>query len=139
MDMDQAMTLALLAIGIGCKSGVSADAVVQLVQAACGKIDGTPTALYTAEEKRGELALAEAAAHLGLPLVFLPQAALKKAGTRALTKSARVLALFGVPSIAETAALAGAGLGAQLVLARITANNVTCAIAAAMPDTRDYS
>jgi cobalt-precorrin 5A hydrolase len=130
MDMGEAMSLPLLAIGVGCKSGVSTGAVVQLVEEACRRIGGSPTALYTAEEKRSELALAEAAAHLGLPLVLLPRSALKAAASRTMTKSARVLALFGVPSLAETAALAGAGPGAELVLARIAANNVTCAIAA---------
>jgi len=137
--MGQAMSLPLLAIGIGCKSGVPAEAIVKLVEAACRQIEGTPTALFTAEEKRTEPALTEAAAHLGLPLVFLPRAALKVASSCAITKSARVLALFGVPSLAETAALAGAGLGARLVLARIAANNVTCAIAAAMQNTKDHS
>ncbi len=132
------MTPPLLAIGIGCKSGVSTEAVVKLVEAACSKIDGMPTALFTVDEKRNEPALAEAAAHFGLPLVFLQRAALKAASSRTITKSARVLALFGVPSIAETAALAGAGQGAQLLLTRIAADNVTCAIAA-MTNSKDHS
>ncbi len=127
--MGETVNLPLLAIGVGCKSGVSTDAVMKLVEAARGKIDGTPAALYTAEEKRAELALAEAAARLGLPLVFISHSVLKAAASRTMTKSARVLALFGVPSVAEAAALAGAGPGAELVLARIAANNVTCAIA----------
>ncbi len=123
-----------LAIGIGCKSGVSADAVVALVEKACGQIDGKPAALYTAEEKQAEPALGEAAARLRLPLIYLPSSALKAQANRAVTRSKRVLALFGLPSIAETAALAGGGPGALLVLPRITAGGVTCAVATCAAD-----
>ncbi len=119
-----------LAIGIGCKTGVSAGAIISLIEKACGQIDGKPAALYTAEEKCAEPALGEAARRLGLPLVPIARAALKEAAPRAVTKSSRVLALFGVPSVAETAALAGAGPGSQLVLPRVSADGVTCAIAA---------
>jgi cobalt-precorrin 5A hydrolase len=129
MGLDQAMSALQLAIGLGCKSGVSADAVIALIEDACRRIEGSPAALYTAEAKRMEPALGEAALRLGLPLIYLPPAVLKAQGGRAVTKSKRVLALFGVPSIAETAALAGAGPGAQLVLPRITASGVTCAVA----------
>jgi cobalt-precorrin 5A hydrolase len=130
MDLGEAMSAPQLAVGIGCKSGVSADSVISLIEKACGQIDGRPAALYTAEEKLAEPALNEAATRLGLPLIHLPRAALKAASDRAVTKSRRVLALFGVPSVAETAALAGAGPGARLVLARISADGVTCAVAA---------
>jgi precorrin-6Y C5,15-methyltransferase (decarboxylating) len=119
----------LLAIGVGCKSGVSADSVMALIETACAQIEGKATALYTAEEKHAEPALAEAALRLDLPLHYLTRAALKQAAPRAMTKSPRVLALFGVPSIAETAALAGAGPNSRLMLPRIAANGVTCAIA----------
>jgi len=126
---DTRMSEALLSIGIGCKSGVSAGAVTRLVEAACSRTSGLPAGLFTAEDKRGEPALAQAATHLGLPLVYLPRTALKAMTSHTKTTSARVLALFGVPSIAETAALAGAGPGSRLVLARISAEGVTCAIA----------
>jgi len=118
-----------LAIGIGCKSGISVDAVVALIERACRETGGTPAALYTAEEKKAEPALTEAAVRLGLPLVHLSGAALKAAAPRAVTKSKRVLALFGVPSVAETAALAGAGPDSKLILPRITSGGVTCAVA----------
>jgi cobalt-precorrin 5A hydrolase len=127
---DKAVSLPLLAIGIGCKSGVCAEAVINLVGEACRKIEGEPNSLYTAEEKRAEPAVREAAAYLGLPLIYLSRDSLKAEAGRAATTSQRVLALFGVPSIAETAALAGAGPGSKLLLTRISANGVTCAIAA---------
>ncbi len=124
------MNLPLLSIGIGCKSGVSEEAVITLVEKACRHTNGLPAGLYTAEGKRGELAFVRAAARLGLPLVYLPRGALEAVAPHAMTTSARVLALFGVSSLAETAALAGAGPGSHLVLARISADGVTCAIAA---------
>ncbi|MBP0574469.1 cobalamin biosynthesis protein, partial [Mycobacterium tuberculosis] len=73
--------------------------------------------------------LAEAAAALGLPLVFLPEAALAAAAPGAVTRSERVVALFGVPSIAETAALAAAGPNARLVVPRRIVGPVTVAVA----------
>jgi cobalt-precorrin 5A hydrolase len=64
-----------------------------------------------------------------MPLHFLPQEALEAVADKAQTRSPRVEALFGVPSVAETAALAGAGPGAVLILPRIARDDVTCAIA----------
>ena len=45
------------------------------------------------------------------------------------TWSARVLALAGVPSVAEAAALAACGPKARLILPRIVVGKVTCALA----------
>ena len=61
------------------------------------------------ELKRGERGIAAAAAALGVPLVLMPKADLEAAGARAQTQSERVLAMTGVPSVAEAAALAAAG------------------------------
>lgn len=121
---------ASLSIGVGCRSGVSPDAVVRLVGEALGRVEGRPIALFTVADKIQEPALAVAAALLGLPLVHLPRAALQAAAERAETRSERVVALFAVPSVAECAALAGAGAGSRLLLPRIQAEGVTCAVAA---------
>jgi cobalt-precorrin 5A hydrolase len=48
---------------------------------------------------------------------------------KVLTRSSRVQALKGVPSIAEASALVGAGRNARLLGARVATNKVTCAIA----------
>ena len=56
---------------------------------------------------------------------------LEAASARAETRSARVLALTGVPSIAEAAALAAAGPAARLILPRIKLGPATCALAVA--------
>jgi len=54
---------------------------------------------------------------------------LEAAEPRVLTRSERVVALTGLGSVAETAALAGAGPQSILKRARIASANATCAIA----------
>ncbi|HUZ66355.1 MAG TPA: cobalamin biosynthesis protein [Beijerinckiaceae bacterium] len=121
-----------LAIGLGCKSNCSAKAIVTLVRSALAQAgEEGPAALFTMEAKRGESGLALAAAELALPLFFLPLSALQGVAGLAQTRSAKVIALFGVPSIAETAALAGAGPAATLIVPRIKAGGAACAIARA--------
>ena len=125
-----------LAIGLGCRKGVSGAVIASLVRDGLAMLaqmgfvrQGGAVTLFTTEAKRDEAGMQEAAAILGLPLHFLKSAAMKAVAGRVQTTSPRVLALFGVPSVAETAALAGAGDLSELILARITRDNVTCAIA----------
>ena len=120
----------MMAIGIGCKKGTPAEAIMTLVQDALSRVEPDEIrGLFTLAEKATEHGLHEAAARLSLPLLFLPDMALKAAACKNQTHSERVVALFGVPSVAESAALAGAGEGAILLLPRITEGGVTCAIA----------
>ena len=119
-----------LAIGLGCRRGVSGEVIASLVREALARVEQTgAAALFTIDAKRAEAGLAQAAQALAMPLHFLPQEALETVAEQAQTCSARVEALFGVPSVAETAALAGAGPGAVLILPRIARDNATCAIA----------
>ena len=121
-----------IAIGLGCRKGVSGEAIASLVREALARVEQTgPAALFTVDAKRAEACLAQAAQALTMPLHFLPQEALEAVAHLAQTRSPLVEALFGVPSVAETAALAGAGPGAVLILPRIARYNVTCAIARA--------
>ena len=121
-----------LAVGVGCRRGAEAQAIVSLVRRALERCDGAaPKSLFAMAGKETQVALYEAAASLGLPLVFLPREKLVARSDEAVTRSERVIALFGVPSVAETAALAGAGVGAKLVVPRMAADGVTCAIARA--------
>jgi cobalt-precorrin 5A hydrolase len=125
----------MIAIGIGCRSGVTGAAIADLVAKTLtdNGLDDAPAALFAPVEKQGEPAIPEAAGRLGLALVFLPKAALQAASPAAETRSERVVELFGVPSVAETAALAGAGPGARLLVKRVTAGGVTCAVAGTGP------
>lgn len=120
-----------LAVGIGCRAGVSAEIIADLVERAleASARPGTPAALFTVVDKRSEPGIGEAAAGLGLALVHLPRAALAAVADKVATRSEKVVELFGVPSIAEGAALAGAGPGARLVVERMADRGATVAVA----------
>lgn len=117
------------ALGLGCRPGVAADAVLAAVASLDVDLACAPDMIATIANRHGEPGLVAAAAALGLPLVFLPQSALAAAAPAAVTTSERVVALFGVPSIAETAALAAAGPGAKLTIPRRVVGPVTIAVA----------
>ena len=120
-----------VAIGIGCKRGCSSEAIVALVEraVAAASCAGAPAALFTHEAKKSVAGLASAAKALGLPLVFLDPQVLRQASLRAATNSPRVMRMFGLPSIAEAAALAGAGPSSVLLVARMSDGDASCAIA----------
>ena len=124
---------AVIVAGIGCRKGVPAAEIEAAIGAALEQA-GRPLArvdlIATATRKRQEKAIAEAASARGVPLVFVTQADLEIASARGATWSDRVLALAGVPSVAEAAALAAGGPGAKLILPRIVLGPVTCALAA---------
>ena len=122
----------VVAAGLGCRKGCPAGEIVALVRLALQEAGIGPSelsGLFAPVFKQDEAGLAEAAASLGVPLVLVPQAALEAAEPRVLTRSDRVIALTGLGSVAETAALAGAGPQARLKRARIASANATCAIA----------
>ena len=118
--------------GVGCKAGTSAGevgAAIAEALARAGLSAAMLTALATSLAKGDEPGIAAAAAARGLKLVLVPQHDLEAAGARVITRSERVLALTGVPSVAEAAALAAAGPASRLVGARIAVGPATCALA----------
>jgi cobalt-precorrin 5A hydrolase len=120
----------MIAIGIGCRAGAAAEDILAVIHDALATLPGAVAGgLYTLAEKSTEPGLGHAAAALGLPLVSLDVASLRAVAGGALTRSPRVEALHGLPSVAETAALAGAGPGAVLLVARRANKTATCAIA----------
>ncbi|GAB0119744.1 cobalamin biosynthesis protein [Acidisoma sp. 7E03] len=119
----------MIVAGIGCKTGVSAAAVLALLHAARDEGFGTPDLLAVPEFRRGEAGIAEAAQALGIPILWIGRASLKGEQGRCLTRSARAERDVGLASVAEAAALAGAGPGSRLILPRIAAGGVTCALA----------
>ena len=122
----------MIVAGVGCRKGASADDIGAVIGAALARAGFGTQALdliAAPELKRGEHGVAAAAAALGVPLVLIAEADLKAAGTRAETRSERVLALMGISSVAEAAALAGGGPTARLILSRIAVGNATCALA----------
>ena len=121
----------LIAIGVGCRKGCRAAAIVTVVRralAAAGEPPGKRE-MFTLDEKESEANVREAASALGLPLYFVSHERLLREATRVVTPSARVESLIGVPGVAETAALAGAGLNGELIVAKIVGGGATCAIA----------
>jgi cobalt-precorrin 5A hydrolase len=130
MDLGEAVIVA----GIGCRKGAEAAAIEAAIAAALersGRTLAKVDLMATSTGKRAETGIAEAAAARGVPLVFVTPADLEIASARGATFSARVLALAGVPSVAEAAALAACGPNARLILPRIVVGPVTCALASA--------
>jgi cobalt-precorrin 5A hydrolase len=128
MDLDQAMMVA----GVGCKAGAAAgeiEAVIAEALARAGLSTETLTALATSFAKGDEPGIVAAATARGLKLVMVPKRDLAAAGARVVTRSERVLALTGVPSVAEAAALAAAGPTSRLLGPRIAVGPATCALA----------
>ncbi len=123
---------AVIVAGIGCRKGADAAAIEAAIAAALERA-GHPLAkidlVATSMAKREEKGILEAAAARGVRLIFVPQADLEIASALGATWSARVLALAGVPSVAEAAALAACAPKAKLIQPRIVVGPVTCALA----------
>ena len=122
----------MIVAGIGCRRGAAAASIEQSIGAAlaeCRMDRSALDALATASEKGEEPGLRDAANRLSLPLILVSEPQLVLAADRVLSVSQRVLDLKGVPSIAETAALAAAGRNARLLAARVSNREASCAIA----------
>jgi cobalt-precorrin 5A hydrolase len=124
---------AVIIAGIGCRKGVSGAQVGDAIAAALARAGLQRDALdliATPVQKGAEPGIIAAANALSVPLVLVPPAELESAIPRSITHSERVVALTGVPSIAEAAALAAGGPSARLMAARTAVGPVTCALAA---------
>jgi cobalt-precorrin 5A hydrolase len=122
----------MIVAGIGCRRGASVAAITQIVEAALVECRLQPpalNALATAAAKGDEPGIRDTAQRLSLPLILVAANDLARAVDKALSCSQRVLDLKGVPSIAETAAIAAAGRNGRLLAARISNKEATCAIA----------
>jgi cobalt-precorrin 5A hydrolase len=123
---------AVIVAGIGCRKGTSAaqiDAALDIALERAGRPLARIDLLATAASKSDEQGIAASASARGLKLILVAQPELETASARGATWSARVLALAGVPSVAEAAALAAGGPRARLILPRIVVGPVTCALA----------
>jgi cobalt-precorrin 5A hydrolase len=131
MAYDQAVSTRIIAIGIGCRAGASATNIVTLVRRTLSgaQLAGASTKLFSIDSKRDEAGLIKAARLLAMPITFLSRDELAARAADAVTHSDRIAALYDLPSVAETAALAGAGSASRLIVPRIAAGAVTCAIA----------
>ena len=108
MDMEKAVIIA----GVGCKRGAPTQDIESALRVALTRADVNANelcAIATGKTKKGERGIETVAAKLGVKLMLISDSELKAAGSRAATRSHRVLALMGLPSLAEAAALAAAG------------------------------
>ena len=126
----------MIVAGIGCRRGAEArdiEAAIRATLAGAGITAGDLKAIATGSAKAAEPGIAATAAKLGLNIVPIAEAELKAAGDRVMTRSDRVLALTGVPSLAEAAALAAAGPSSRLIASRLVVGAATCALARSEP------
>jgi cobalt-precorrin 5A hydrolase len=122
----------MIVAGVGCRKGSQAVEIVAAIMAALARAGVAASELRliaTSAVKNGEPGITAAASSIGVPLVMIAQGDLLVAGERATTRSERVIALAGVPSVAEAAALAAGGPAARLIAPRIAVGPVTCALA----------
>jgi cobalt-precorrin 5A hydrolase len=122
----------MIVAGIGCGRETSSEDIVGLIFVALSSFGIAPEnlmAIATETSKADQHGIGGAARSLSIPIVRCPIADLGRVADRVLTRSLRVEAIKGVPSIAEASALVAAGANARLLGARVAANKVTCAIA----------
>ena len=121
------------AIGVGGRRGVDALALAALAREAatrCGvEAAGATVAALAGRENEDDFRAA--AKILGARFVLLPLEALQAREAELLTHSPRVEAMFGVGSLVEALALAGAGEGSRLLVPRLATERLACAIAEA--------
>jgi cobalt-precorrin 5A hydrolase len=123
----------MIVAGVGCRRGAGAPDIEAAIRAALARAGVAPDALdaiATTAAKQGDIAIDAAAASFGVAVILVPEPELIAAADRTETKSERVLALTGVPSVAEAAALAAAGPSARLLSLRLVVGSATCAVAA---------
>jgi len=122
----------MIVAGIGCRAGASAQDIEAAIRAALSQagLEGNALGLIaTSPAKATEAGIAVAANLRGLKLAVVAQADFESAGAQTATRSERVLAVAGVPSVSEAAALAAAGPGARLLAPRVAVGPATCALA----------
>ena len=115
--------------GVGCRRDCPADEVEAVLRLACGIAGRAAAAIAVPAFKAREPGVRLAADRLGLKMLVVDAAALADAQPRCPTASAAAVRAVGVGSVAEGCALAGAGAGGRLVLARVVHGRATCALA----------
>ena len=119
-----------LIVGVGCRRGAEADAIVAAVEealAAAGCELARVRMIASADLKAEEAGLLAAAQRLGVPLRLVASEELRNT-TREFQRSPRVQEKVNLPAVAEPAALL-AGRRTQLLLPKTTLHGVTVAIA----------
>ena len=124
----------VLALGIGCERGCPAEEIVELTRltlAEAGLAADAVAAIVSIELKLAEPGIHALAAALGVAARFFPAARLLAETERLSERSEAVFRATGCWGVAEGAALAAAGAGGALVVAKRKSRRATCAIARA--------
>ena len=117
-------------VGVGCRRGIEADAIVAAVQAALklANVDVRRLRLIaSADIKKDEAGLIEAARLLGAPIRFIESGEIRLC-PRPFEESALAHERVSLPAVAEPCALL-AGRRTELILPRQKMNGVTVAVA----------
>jgi cobalt-precorrin 5A hydrolase len=123
---------AMIVAGLGFRHGVTPDEIVAVVARALEEASlasGELHALATVTTRADEPGFREAAQRMRLRLLTADPQDMQAAASAIATHSPRVMALHGVGSVAEAAALSCAGENARLLLNRVVSGRVTCALA----------
>lgn len=126
----------MIALGIGCRAGCDAAEIIALAQTTLAALQlqtAQVAVVASLQNKPGLPAIVEAAEQLGLALRLLPLAALQATSARTLSHSDAAMRAHGLPSLAETAALAALGPGANLLAPRRLSPGASCAVALEKP------
>lgn len=119
----------MIVAGIGCRRGVSAEAIM----AALGKISEAHQVkidfIATAPVKADEPGLLEAATILNMAFVVVAQADFEQAGNRTVTRSEVSVKHSGSPCLSEASALAALGTSSRLIAPRAVIGDITVALA----------
>ncbi len=122
----------MIALGIGCRRNApieDIEAVIARALSAASLPAAAISVIATENDKMAEPGLVEAARRLDRPLRGVVASEMARMSDLAVTRSERVQALKGVPSVAETAALAAIGQGGRLIVPRVANATATCALA----------
>jgi cobalt-precorrin 5A hydrolase len=120
----------MIVAGFGYRRGVELAEVERALARALEPLDSPAIgAIAVPARKADEGAIQQVARLWGLRLLLVSQEALEAAGPHTLTRSVHAQRMLNVPSVAEAAAIAGAGRHARLLAPRVIQGPVTCALA----------
>jgi cobalt-precorrin 5A hydrolase len=133
MERDQ---MNRLVIGVGFRDDASAQSIGEVLASVTAhpSMRGAATVLAVPQDKAAHPALRAAAQAMELRIEAIAAGAMRAADARVLTRSDQVRRHRGVGSVCEAAALAAAGAGARLIVARIVSADRHATAAAAITE-----
>jgi cobalt-precorrin 5A hydrolase / precorrin-3B C17-methyltransferase len=133
-DCDLVLHPPVLALGVGCERGCTADELNALADATLaehGLAAGSVAVVVSLDLKTDEPAVHALAARLGIPARFFSAEELRAETARLASPSETVFRETGCYGVAEGAALAAVGPNGALVAAKCKSRRATCAVARA--------